>query len=156
MFLNVRGRRSAPQQGTSHAWPYQEIETINVRAKKEYRDMVDVYKIFNSGHEAFNHTREKLDSLSKESIGESSNLAKDISWRANFFGKTYDYWDVAAAGMPNELTRSVTRQKPHPGPVACPEPAVMGNNFLALWNEKFYENCQLVRDRFRCFHRSDG
>jgi len=118
--------------------------------------MMDVYKIFNSGHEAFESTREQLDSLSVESIGVSSDLAKDISWRTNFFGKAYKYWDLAAAEMPNELTRSVTRQKPHPGPVACPEPGAMGNNFQALWNEKFYENCQLVRDRLRCFHRSDG
>jgi len=118
--------------------------------------MIDIYRIFNSGHEAFNSTQKELDSLSKERIEMSPDLDKDIKWRAKFFGKTPGYWDHAAAGMPNELTRSVTKQRPHPGPSACPDPGVMGNNFLALWNEKFYEDCQLVRDRFRCFHRKDG
>ena len=118
--------------------------------------MVDVYRIFNSGNEAFRSTQSALNALSEKSLLVNPKLAEDISWRAGFFGRTHYHWDLAAAGMPNELTRSLTKQKPHPGPGACPEPGAMGNSFLALWNEKFYENCQLVRDRFRCFHRSDG
>ena len=155
-------RQRASEQCISHhenseAWPYQEMETINIRPKKEYRDMVDVYKIFNSGHKAFAYTQKRLDILSKARMRMNRTLDNNISWRSQYFGKTpHSYWDLAAAGMPNELTRSVTRQYPHPGPGACPRPCPLGNNFQMLWSEKTFENCQLVRDRFRAFHRVDG
>lgn len=119
--------------------------------------MVDVYRILNSGHEAFASTQKRLDFLSEKRMGMNRTLDDNISWRSKFFGqKPYSYWDLAAAGMLNELTRSVTRQYPHPGPAACPQHSPLRNNFQVLWDEKLFENCQLVRDRFRCFHRVDG
>ncbi|KAF2398200.1 hypothetical protein EJ06DRAFT_127188 [Trichodelitschia bisporula] len=149
IFLNYRGRTAATQQGTTHSWPYQEIETVNIRSRTEYDTMRDIYKL----RTIISSLTRDLDTLSTEGL--SSALRNDIDWRAEHLGVKAGYWDLIKSDIPYELTQTVALQNP-PGPLDGPAVDGLENEFQALWDHPFYENAHIVRNKFRTFHRADG
>ncbi|KAF2431559.1 hypothetical protein EJ08DRAFT_586952 [Tothia fuscella] len=157
LFLNEGGveRRNASIVGASHSWPYQEVEVLNLRHRDEYKAMRDVFAMLSKkdNNAANLRFQARLDKASESSMSDS--LVQDLIWRAKHLDEKFGYWDLVCSDIPYHLTQVPAMETAH-GPKDGPKALNAQHVQQTLWNHKFYENAQLVRNKLRCFHRHDG
>lgn len=85
---------------------------------------------------------------------ENANLHSDIDWRAEHLGMDATYWNLVDSDMPWQLTEGIAMG--NQGPVEGLRPIGRHIDKQALSSHPFFGESQLVRNPFRCFHRSDG
>ena len=149
IFLHdgCRGRKFEKAGRTG--WPYLETEVLNFRSEGNFQEMRDVYILLR-----------KLDDL-QDSLNESiwkdernASLQHDVGWRADHLGTEVNYWNMVDSDMPWQLSEGLCMGQM--GPTAGLRPVVRHIDKQAISQHPFYKKSQLVRNPFRCFHRSDG
>jgi hypothetical protein len=140
-------------QGKNNSWPYQAIDVLNIIHKDQYRILRDVFKILSSQSKVNEALREQLNASSRDNM--DPEMVKDLEWRAKHLGLESDYWSDVLPDVPYQITEVNALQDP-PGPLDGPCPLSSKPIEQTLWDHPFYKNAQLVRNSFRCFHRSDG
>jgi hypothetical protein len=149
LFLNCDVRRT----GRNNSWPYQSIDVLDITHKDEYRDIRDVYKMLSSKVTVNDSLKEQLNTSSRTSM--DPVMVDDLEWRAKHLGLKTDFWSDVRADIPYQLTEVNAIEYPS-GPLDGPCPLSSPILQQTLWENAFYKNAQLVRNPFRCFHRSDG
>lgn len=84
----------------------------------------------------------------------SSSLHSDIEWRADHLGVEANYWNMVASDMPWQLTEGMAMGSQVP--VEGLQPIGRHIDKQSLSAHPFFKDSQIVRNPFRCFHRSDG
>ncbi|KAL8710215.1 MAG: hypothetical protein Q9220_005146 [cf. Caloplaca sp. 1 TL-2023] len=137
------------ENGGSPGWPYLETEVLNIRSHNNFQEMRDVYLILSN-------LAELEDDLNECSFkhDENSSLQSDIEWRAKHLALPATYWNLVASDMPWKLDEGLTMGVR--GPTEGLQPISREIGRQALTAHPFYGDCHLVRNVFRCFHRSDG
>lgn len=130
-------------------WPYLETEVLNLRNRENFQEMRDVY-LFLKNLDGFS---EALDPLTWEG-DQNARLHSDIDWRSDHLGVKPTYWNLVDSDMPWQLTEGLAMGSQ--GPVEGLKPIGRHIDKQALSSHPFYRNSQLVRNPFRCFHRSNG
>ena len=130
-------------------WPYLETEVLNFRSEGNFQEMRDVYILL-----------KELDDL-QDSLNESiwkdernASLHHDVEWRADHLGTEVNYWNMVDSDMPWQLSEGLCMGSM--GPTVGLRPVVRHIDRQAISQHPFYKKSQLVRNPFRCFHRSDG
>ena len=130
-------------------WPYLETEVLNFRSEGNFQEMRDVYILLR-----------KLDGL-QESLNETiwtgdknASLYSDVKWRADHLGMQVDYWSLLDSDMPWQLSEGLCMGGM--GPMSGLKPVARHIDKQIISQHPFYKESQLVRNPFRCFHRSDG
>ena len=137
------------ENGGSTGWPYLETEVLNLRSKKNFQEMRDVYILLQERKDlqaGLNASTWKND--------KNSSLQSDVEWRIGHLGTNGDYWNLVASDMPWQLTERISMG--FWGPMEGLKPIGRHIDKQALSSHPFFEESQLVRNPFRCFHRSDG
>lgn len=137
------------ENGGSSGWPYLETEILNMRSHKNFQEMRDVYMILSNLKEL----DEELDQCSFKN-DQNSSLQSDIKWRAGHLGVTANYWNLVASDMPWSLDEGLAMGIM--GPLEGLQPIGRQIDRQALSIHPFFKDSHLVRNVFRCFHRSDG
>lgn len=140
-----RGFENAGRSG----WPYLETEILNFRSQGNFQEMRDVYLFLKS----LKDFQEPLNDCAWDG-DENANLHSDIDWRADHLGMDATYWNLVDSDMPWQLTEGIAMG--NQGPVEGLRPIGRHIDKQALSSHPFFEKSQLVRNPFRCFHRSDG
>jgi hypothetical protein len=149
LFLNCDVRRT----GKNSSWPYQSIDVLDIIHKDEYSDTRDVFKMLSSKMSVNEPLKKRLNSSSRTSM--DPVMVDDLEWRAKHLGLETDFWADARADIPYQLTEVNAIEYPS-GPLDGPCPLSSSILQQTLWDNPVYKNAQLVRNPFRCFHRSDG
>ncbi|KAI4248411.1 MAG: hypothetical protein L6R40_000970 [Gallowayella cf. fulva] len=137
------------ENGGTSGWPYLETEVLNIRSHNNFQEMRDVYLILSK----LTELEEALDQSSFKN-DENSSLQSDIEWRANHLAMPANYWNLVSSDMPWQLTEGLCMGIR--GPTEGLQPISRKITQQTLCNHPFYRDCHLVRNIFRCFHRSDG
>ncbi|KAL8853448.1 MAG: hypothetical protein Q9221_001765 [Calogaya cf. arnoldii] len=137
------------ENGGASGWPYLETEVLNIRSHKDFQEMRDVYLILSK----LTELEEELDQCSFKN-DENSSLQSDIRWRANHLAMPANYWNLVSSDMPWQLTEGLVMGMR--GPTEGLQPISRKIGEQTLCNHPFYKDCHMVRNIFRCFHRSDG
>ncbi|KAL8772056.1 MAG: hypothetical protein Q9209_002722 [Squamulea sp. 1 TL-2023] len=130
-------------------WPYVETEVLNIRSHKDFQEMRDVYMILSR----LTELEEDLDQCSWKN-DENSSLQSDVSWRADHLAMPANYWSLVLSDMPWQLSEGLAMGIR--GVTEGLQPISRQIGQQTLCNHPFYTNCHMVRNIFRCFHRSDG
>ncbi len=130
-------------------WPFLETEVLNLRHQDNFQEMRDVYLFLNR----VDGLNEALDGFSWDG-DQNANLRSDIDWRAGHLGVEATYWNLVDSDMPWQLTEGIAMV--HQGPVEGLKPIGRHIDKQSLSSHPFFTKSQLVRNPFRCFHRSDG
>lgn len=143
----------SPGRDFEHAgrsgWPYLETEVLNFRSKDNFQEMRDVY-LFLKDLKEF---QKPLNDCAWDG-DQNANLHSDIDWRADHLGMDATYWNLVDSDMPWQLTEGIAMGSQ--GPVEGLRSIGRHIDKQALSSHPFFEKSQLVRNPFRCFHRSDG
>ncbi|KAL8887912.1 MAG: hypothetical protein Q9192_006256 [Flavoplaca navasiana] len=137
------------ENGGRSGWPYLETEVLNIRSHKNFQEMRDVYLILSR----LTELEEELDESSFKS-DESSSLQSDISWRASHLAMPANFWNLVNSDMPWQLTEGLAMGIR--GVTEGLQPISRQIGQQTLCTHPFYKDCHMVRNVFRCFHRSDG
>ncbi|KAL8945436.1 MAG: hypothetical protein Q9211_000039 [Gyalolechia sp. 1 TL-2023] len=137
------------ENGGSPGWPYLETEVLNMRSHKNFQEMRDVYLILSN----LTELDEKLDHSSFKN-NHNPSLQSDIQWRAGHRAMSAGYWSLVASDMPWQLDEGLAMGIR--GPLEGLQPIARHVDPQMLSAHPFYKDSHLVRNVFRCFHRSDG
>ncbi|KAL9006684.1 MAG: hypothetical protein Q9188_000558 [Gyalolechia gomerana] len=137
------------ENGGAAGWPYLETEVLNMRSHKDFQEMRDVYLILSN----LTELDEELDHSSFKN-DENSSLQSDIQWRAGHRAMTASYWNLVASDMPWQLDEGLVMGMR--GPLEGLQPITRHVDPQMLSTHPFFKDSHLVRNVFRCFHRSDG
>ncbi|KAI4186950.1 MAG: hypothetical protein L6R41_003145 [Letrouitia leprolyta] len=137
------------ENGGSAGWPYIETEVLNMRSHKNFQEMRDVYLILSK----LTELHEELDQSSFKN-DENSSLQSDIEWRAGHLAMTANYWNLVASDMPWQLDEGLAMGIM--GPLVGLQPITRHVDPQMLSTHPFFRDSHLVKNVFRCFHRSDG
>ena len=107
--------------------------------------------LFLKGLESF---QKSINDIIWDGEDKCSSLHSDIDWRADHLGVEANYWNMAASDMPWQLTEGIAMGSQVP--VEGLQPIGRHIDKQSLSAHPFFEDSQIVRNPFRCFHRSDG
>jgi hypothetical protein len=139
--------------GKHNSWPYQSIDVLDIIHRDEYINVRDVFKILSSRVAANDPLKSQLNASSRTSM--DPVMVDDLEWRAKHLGVKTDFWSDVRADIPYQLTEVNAIEYPS-GPLDGPCPLSSDIVQQTLWESSVYKNAQLVRNPFKCFHRSDG
>lgn len=142
-------------------WPYPQIEVLNFCDHTHFQNMRDVYRFL---HGETKLTKE-LNTQCWKGFKPKSETGKDevldnLKWRNTHLGLAEDwqtltdYWTASISDISRQLAEGLSKSKW--GPLAGLHPTLWQSDKQALHKHGFFSSAQLVRDPFRCFHRSDG
>ena len=137
------------ENGGGAGWPYLETEVLNMRSHKNFQEMRDVYLLLSK----LTELDEELDQSSFKN-DENASLQSDIQWRAGHLGLTPSFWNLVASDMPWQLDEGLSMGIR--GPLEGLQPITRHIDPQILATHPFFKDSHLVRNVFRCFHRSDG
>ncbi|KAI4203436.1 MAG: hypothetical protein LQ346_001785 [Caloplaca aetnensis] len=137
------------ENGGAPGWPYLETEILNMRSHQNFQEMRDVYMILSNLKEL----DEELDQCTFKN-DENSSLQSDIDWRAGHLGVTANYWNLVASDMPWSLDEGLAMGIMRPMEGLKPIGRLVDRQALSI--HPFFKDSHLVKNVFRCFHRSDG
>jgi hypothetical protein len=151
LFLNEgpTGRTKFEEAGTP-GWPYLECEILNFRSRANFQDSRDAYLLL---RDLDGPTTAELDATVLKDL-EDSELIEDVKWRSRHVHSPISYWGLAASDMAWQLSEGLGRGLS--GPHAGLKPVGRHIDQQILSRHPFYEQTQVVRSSFRCFHRNDG
>lgn len=112
--------------------------------------MRDVYLILKD----LDGFKESVDEIIWDGEEKNSSLHSDMDWRAGHLGVEANYWNLAASDMPWQLTEGIAMGSQVP--VEGLQPIGRHVEKQSLSAHPFFKDSQIVRNPFRCFHRSDG
>lgn len=112
--------------------------------------MREVY-LFLKGLDGFQNS---IDESIWDGEEKNSSLHSDIEWRADHLGVEANYWNMVASDMPWQLTEGMAMGSQVP--VEGLQPIGRHIDKQSLSAHPFFKDSQIVRNPFRCFHRSDG
>ncbi|KAL8866196.1 MAG: hypothetical protein Q9174_006444, partial [Haloplaca sp. 1 TL-2023] len=137
------------ENGGSAEWPYVETEVLNIRSHKNFQEMRDVYLLLSK----FTELEDELNQSSWKN-DHNSSLQSDVEWRSGHLGMPANYWNLVTSDMPWQLTEGLTMGMN--GPMEGLQPINRHIDQQTLTIHPFYKDSHMVRNLFRCFHRSDG
>lgn len=130
-------------------WPYLEVEQFDVRSTTGIQDSRDLLRILKSDDKF----KTRLDDGIFVGDG-NDNLRKDVEWRAEYVGKTVNFWDLAEADLPWQLSDG--SQFSMNGPSEGIRTTRLEQVAQSLTRHPQYKDAYLARNPLRCFHRDDG
>lgn len=98
--------------------------------------------------------QEILDEFMWDGERENSSFRSDVNWRADHLGIKANYWNMVASDMPWQLTEGLSLGNQNP--VEGLKPVGRHIDKQTLSSHPFFSKSHIVRNPFRCFHRSDG
>lgn len=98
--------------------------------------------------------QEPLDEHVWDGEDKNSSFRSDVNWREGHLGVRANYWNLAASDMPWQLTEGLAMGSHEP--VEGLKPVSRHIDQQSLSAHPFFTKSQIVRNPFRCFHRSDG
>lgn len=131
-------------------WPYLETEVLNFRSQENFQQLRDVYLLL----QGLDDLQEPLNETIWDGEEKTSSLHSDIDWRADHLGIKANYWNMVASDMPWQLSEGIALG--NLVPVDGLQPVGRHIDKQSLSAHPFFKNSQIVRNPFRCFHRSDG
>ncbi|KAL8664490.1 MAG: hypothetical protein Q9202_003040 [Teloschistes flavicans] len=149
IFLHDGQRGREFENGGNAEWPYVETEVLNLRSHKNFQEMRDVYLLLRG----FKELEEDLDRCSFKN-DENSSLQSDVEWRAGHLDMPASFWTLVASDMPWQLTEGLAMGIR--GPMEGLQPISRHIDQQMIATHPFYRDSHMVRNIFRCFHRSDG
>ncbi|KAL9584463.1 MAG: hypothetical protein Q9212_002102 [Teloschistes hypoglaucus] len=149
IFLHDGQRGREFENGGNAEWPYVETEVLNLRSHKNFQEMRDVYLLLGG----FKELQEELDQCSFKN-DENSSLQSDIEWRAGHLDMPPSFWTLVASDMPWQLTEGLAMGIR--GPMEGLQPISRHIDQQMIATHPFYRDSHMVRNIYRCFHRSDG
>ncbi|KAL8705938.1 MAG: hypothetical protein Q9201_000993 [Fulgogasparrea decipioides] len=149
IFLHDGQPGRAFENGGKPEWPYVETEILNVRSHKNFQEMRDVYLLLSR----LSELDEELDQCSFKN-DENSSLQSDVDWRAGHLAMPACFWTLVASDMPWQPDEGM--QMGIHGPLEGLQPISRHIAPQTLSIHPFYRDSHIVRNIFRCFHRSDG
>ncbi|KAI0023918.1 hypothetical protein F4780DRAFT_684919 [Xylariomycetidae sp. FL0641] len=131
-------------------WPYLETETLDLRDAAFVRDSRDLLRLLKDERE-FNPL---LLDRSVFAGDNNANLKKDVTWRAQYVGKSLGFWDLAEADLPWQLAEGshINMNGPSDGIRTTKLQRVS----QSVTRHAFFKDAYIARNPFRCFHRDDG
>ncbi|KAE8864905.1 hypothetical protein PTNB73_05793 [Pyrenophora teres f. teres] len=130
-------------------WPYLEIEQFDMRNTQSIQDSRDLLRILKSDDQF----KTKLDT--GVFVGDKNeNLRKDVEWRADYVGKTVNFWELAESDLPWQLSEG--SQFNMNGPSEGIRTTRLEQVSQSLTRHPQYKDAYLARNPLRCFHRDDG
>ncbi|KAG6359164.1 hypothetical protein INS49_012684 [Diaporthe citri] len=84
----------------------------------------------------------------------SEKLKKDILWRAQYVGQSVNFWELAKADLPWQISEGSHLNMN--GPSEGVRTTKLENVSQSLARHAYYKDAYIARSPFRCFHRSDG
>ena len=98
--------------------------------------------------------QEPLDEHVWDGEDKNSSFRSDVNWREGHLGVKANYWNLAASDMPWQLSEGLAMGSHEP--VEGLKPVGRHIDQQSLSAHPFFAKSQIVRNPFRCFHRSDG
>lgn len=130
-------------------WPYPEIEMFDLRSAQHLQDSRDLLRIL----ESEKHVNEVLD-RGIFAGNNSEKLRRDIIWRAQYVGQSVNFWEMAKADLPWQISEGSHLNMN--GPSEGIRTTNLENFSQSLARHAYYKDAYIARSPFRCFHRSDG
>jgi len=130
-------------------WPYLETETFDLRSTKSVQDSRDLLRILK--------TDQRISSVLDRGIfagDNNENLKKDVTWRAQYVGKPLEFWELAEADLPWQISEGSHLNMN--GPSEGIRTTKLERAAHTLTRHAFYKDAYIARNPFRCFHRDDG
>jgi len=130
-------------------WPYLETETFDLRSTKSVQDSRDLLRILK--------TDQRISSVLDRGIfagDNNENLKKDVTWRAQYVGKPLEFWELAEADLPWQISEGSHLNMN--GPSEGIRTTKLERAAHTLTRHAFYKDAYITRNPFRCFHRDDG
>lgn len=141
-------------------WPYAMVEVLNFCDRNEFQYMRDVYRYLQDNTELTKELdRECWDGFERGQT-DGKVILDDLKWRNTHLGLADNwhtlpsYWEACTSDVPRQMTEGLS--VPEYGPLDGLQSTLWQADKQALHKHRFFGSAQLVRDVFRCFHRSDG
>jgi hypothetical protein len=131
------------------AWPYLEVETLDLRSVSSIRDSRDLFRILKTDV----RVSEFLD-RSVFASNVSERLKKDVVWRSQYVGQSVGFWELAKADLPWQIAEGSHLNMN--GPSEGIRSTELVKSTQSLPRHPFFKDVYLARNPFRCFHRNDG
>ena len=130
-------------------WPYLETETFDLRSTKYIQDSRDILRILKAEKE-FSSVLDR-----GVFVGDKNeNLKKDVTWRAQYVGKGLEFWDLAEADLPWQISEGSHLNMN--GPSEGIRTTKLKKAPQSLTRHALFKDAYIARNPFRCFHRNDG
>ncbi|KAH5379501.1 hypothetical protein HBI49_018820 [Parastagonospora nodorum] len=131
------------------SWPYLELEQFDLRSTRSIQDSRDILRILKSVPQVTS----KIDAQVFDGDN-NDNLVKDVTWRAQYVGKSVNFWDLAEADLPWQLSEG--SQFNMNGPSEGVRTTKLEQVTQSLTRHPHFQEAYLARNPLRCFHRDDG
>ena len=131
-------------------FPFLELDSLQFRQTDELQHLRDVYTLLKE-------RQDLTDTLNKLCLTGDNNetFEGDIAWRLKQLGKRLNWWDLAVADIPFELSERLGFGDD--GPLRHPSFGTTSVDLSVLGSKcDQFEHAQLVLAPFRCWHRNDG
>lgn len=130
-------------------WPYLETETFDLRSTKYIQDSRDILRILKAEKEFSSVLDRGVFAGDK-----NENLKKDVTWRAQYVGKGLEFWDLAEADLPWQISEGSHLNMN--GPAEGIRTTKLKKTPQSLTRHALFKDAYIARNPFRCFHRNDG
>lgn len=130
-------------------WPYLETETFDLRSTNHIQDSRDLVRILKTEKD-FNNVLNR----GMFAGDNNENLKKDMTWRAQYVGKGLEFWDLAEADLPWQISEGSYLNMN--GPSEGIRTTKLEKSAQSITRHTFFKDAYIARNPFRCFHRNDG
>lgn len=126
--------------------PLSRFEVLSFRNRQYLRDQIDVFNILKH----FGRLSDRL-TARQALTSHNSVMMENMQWRSEHFGERLDFWNLARADLPSQLTEGTYGDYEMLDSLQAAE---VDEQFLS--RHSAYAGAVLVRDVFRSFNRGDG
>jgi len=135
--------------GGRAGWPYLECETFDLRSTQSVQASRDLLRMLRD-EKQMNHVLDR----SVFAGMNDERLKKDIKWRAQYVGQPVEFWELAKADLPWQISEGSHLNMN--GPAEGLRGTKLEKATQALCRHGFFRDSHIARNPFRCFHRADG
>lgn len=135
--------------GGRAGWPYLECETFDLRSTQSVQASRDLLRMLRD-EKQMNHVLDR----SVFAGMNDERLKKDIKWRAQYVGQPVEFWELAKADLPWQISEGSHLNMN--GPAEGLRGTKLEKATQALCRHGFFRDSHITRNPFRCFHRADG
>ncbi len=135
--------------GGRAGWPYLECETFDLRSTQSVQASRDLLRMLKD--------EKQINDVLDRSVFAGMNderLKKDIKWRAQYVGQPVEFWELAKADLPWQISEGSHLNMN--GPAEGLRGTKLEKATQALCRHGFFRDSHITRNPFRCFHRADG
>lgn len=130
-------------------WPYLEVEVFDLRSTQFIENSRDLLRLLKN--------EEGISSVLDRGIFAGDNnehLRKDVTWRAQYVSQTLEFWELAKADLPWQISEGSHLNMNGPSEGVRTTNLEKASQSIAM--HSFFKDAYIARNPFRCFHRDDG